>query len=220
MYNLVIKEFLLQKKYMLIFILYGVGIAAAASATPGIISNFFYCFYVITAPYLSVMYSNGYEMRGQSEVMLNSLPVNREQIVNAKYLYLQMLIVIYTVFMLILSIIARSINHNNTDIVSINIFVVSFIVLGLVFSIYYPLYFKLGREKLRLVTLFFYLIIFIFPEFYSKAAKNPEVYHLEKLLTFVTNNSQLLMISLSAIVILLLFVSSNISIRIYKNKEF
>lgn len=220
MYNLVIKEFLLQKKYMIIYVLYGIGIAVAACFTPGIVSNFFYVFYITTASYLSVMYSNGYEMRGQSEVMLNSLPVNREQIINAKYIYLQILIILYSILIFIFSFVARIINKSSTAAFSINMYVISFIVLGLVFSIYYPLYFKLGREKLRVVTLFFYLIIFVSPEFYSKAAINPEKYHLVKVLTFVTNNSNLVLISLSAVVILLLIASSSISARIYKNKEF
>lgn len=220
MYNLVIKEFLLQKKYMIIYVLYGIGIAAAACFTPGIVSNFFYVFYITTASYLSVMYSNGYEMKGQSEVMLNSLPVNREQIINAKYVYLQILIILYSILIFIFSVTARVIKINSTATFNINMYVISFIVLGLVFSIYYPLYFKLGREKLRIVTLFFYLIIFISPEFYSKAARNPEKYHLVKVLTFVTDNTNLVLISLSAVVILLLIASSSISTRIYKNKEF
>lgn len=219
MINLVIKDFLLQKKYFLFFLVYGAVIAVSAGRVPETLSGFLYVFYLVTATYLSTMYANGFETRGKSETMLASLPVKREYVVVSKYLFLVSLIPVYSIVIWIFSTIVRLVDSKSISIFNFKIILIVFIILGIVFSIYYPLYFKLGKEKLRIVTIFFYFLIFLSPKLSEKIYTNLQKYNLSKALLFIDNNIILITALLVLLTLLLLSLSINISSKIYNKKE-
>lgn len=216
MINLVIKDFLLQKKYFLIFLVYGAVIAVSAGRVPEILASFLYVFYLVTATYLSTMYANGFEKRGKSETMLASLPVKREYVVVSKYLFLVSLIPVYSMVIWIFSTIVRLVDSKSISIFNFNAMIIAFVILGIAFSVYYPLYFKLGQDKLKIVTMFFYLLIFISPKISEKIYINLSRYNL---LLFARDNIFLMATIGILITILLLTLSLNISSKIYNKKE-
>lgn len=219
MINLVIKDFLLQKKYFLFFLVYGVLIAFSAGRVSEITASFLYVFYLITVTYISIMYANGFETRGKSETMLVSLPINRNTVVASKYLFLLVMIIMYSIALWIFTFLVRIADYKVMAIFNLKLIIIAFIIIGIAFAIYYPLYFKLGRQKLRIVTMFFYLLLFTSPKLCEKFAESYRIERLKRIVPIVENNILLVTIIMILITMLIMFISLNVSIGIYNKKE-
>lgn len=221
MYNLIIKDFLLQKKLVSFYFIYAIVICFSAVKVPNGPAGFMYVFFIIICTYLSVMFSNQYEQKRDSEVILNSLPVNRNDIVLSKYLYIGVLIGLFSVSLSVISVIFSFIFNGNIDrIFHFSYLVIAFVVIGIVYSIYYPLYFKLGKTKIRLVTLFLYILMFMLPSGYTNLMTNNQSYFFSRVIPFVESNFNLVLICLTLITSMLLTASYEITSKIYKRKEF
>ncbi|OQR58264.1 ABC-2 transporter permease [Bacillus sp. CDB3] len=67
----------------------------------------------ITIPLLGTIWSTSYEARNKSEKILNSLPLQRKEIVIAKYIFVSILVVLGVVFSLLVGLIQLQNEHIN-----------------------------------------------------------------------------------------------------------
>lgn len=221
MFNLVIKDFLIQKKTFLYSILYALFAIAAFSNT--FTQRGAYMFGAMSVTYLFVSYSNSYDEKNRCEVMLNSLPVLRKELVTAKYVSL-CLFALTGVVMAALSglIIEYSGFIRTVRIINFQDIAAIVIALGLMYSIYYPLYFKYGLLKIRIFNIFLYLFFLFAPNFLITLIKNnPDNMFIKKSLSFISSQPDwLLQAGVLTFTFLIIAISFNISVRVYKRKDF
>ena len=172
MFNLIKKDFILSRKINIFVVVYALFIAAMGLVMPDpLVSTFLYTLGMLTLIFITVIYTNGYDDKYKSEIVLNSLPIERENIVRAKYMTLILFIIMSCSAVLIFTNIILKLG-----VVSIgkgaSIWNVIFATnISLIFySIYYPIYFKVG-EGLRSFNTILWILIAIGPSVLSKLMK-------------------------------------------------
>ncbi|KPU42794.1 hypothetical protein OXPF_35570 [Oxobacter pfennigii] len=220
MLNLIFKDILIQKKTFLYSVLYA--LFAVVGITNSFTSRGAYIFGSIGIAYLFVMYSNTYDDKNGCEITLNSLPVSRKDIVLAKYMSVLVFIfigIIMTVFagMLVKMLLPQIPLQNMV----INDIFMIFACIILMYSIYYPMYFKFGAIKVRMLNMVLYLIFLFGPiNLIALADKNTGNSMLNKLLLIITNNPDFYFYAFAAALLLgLMLISLNISIYVYSRKD-
>jgi ABC-type transport system involved in multi-copper enzyme maturation permease subunit len=218
MLNLIIKDILVQKKsilfalfycFILVFAFQSLEQAGPIAATVAVV-------------YILIINSFAYEEKNKSEVMLNSLPISRRDIVLAKYLsifvYMGLSILTYMCATLIIkALIPMKITTLSWKGIS-----AAFLSVGLMTSVYLPITFKFGYIKAKLFNLVVFLLFFFSPTILINIYNNPK-YHqsinnfFKTLLSWSDWQIAALPAGLS---LLLLFISYSISLHIYKNREF
>jgi hypothetical protein len=222
MFHLILKEFLIQKKTMLIsfiYIIFSAFIFNNISPNGGAVYNL--------APYaviyLFVLYSCGFDDKSNSDIIFNSLPLKREDIVFSKYIS----IFFFAAFGILCSVVVGTLGKI-IGFANINRFItlkdITIVLsIGMIFSsFFYPFYFKLGLNKMRFINVFLFMLIMFVPSFMMGFVES----HLEnsfviKLISFFTNIPSSTLQALYFITSCIIFlVSLLISMGIYKNKDF
>ncbi len=221
MVNLILKDILIQRKtfiYALFYGLFSVVIFPSSMTARGA-----YMFGGMSVAYLLIIYANGYDEKNKSEIILNSLPVKRNSIVAAKYaaviLFFMLGVAITGIagaLVTILNIIPSMRFILLSDILGI------FISVGLMYSIYYPLYFKFGSLKLKIFNILLYIVFLFVPNLIAASIEgNTDNTIAIKLLSILENNPPWVLQTFTAIaIIILLIISMGVSNKIYSNKEF
>ena len=173
--------------------------------------------------YLFTTCASSYDDKNGSEVLLNSLPIRRREIVLAKYLSTFLYAVIGlagTIFFM--AVLDAAGLKSLARMPGLQEIVGSLSAAILLNSVYYPLYFKLGAIKVRLFSIIVFVLIFLLPGFlvgYFKSHSSGEAAF--GLVTAVLNTPGWLQGSAIAVLLLaVLLVSLVLSLKIYKNKEF
>lgn len=226
MINLIIKDLKLQKKICIIGIAFYIFMIFSFGSTGKSISetfssfifNIWYTFMTVYMVSLSVLYSDAYDEKNKSHIILNSLPLNRSTLVISKYLSLFIYLIIYLAAILVFSNIFRFLFPN---LVSLNIIgiLLPIIIIGLAFSIYYPLYFKIGRKMLEIYRLFIWSLLIILPTIFNKAIKKVPLSLLQDILSNITSNYKFYLALLSIITICFVILSCMLSMKLYKNRD-
>jgi ABC-2 type transport system permease protein len=222
MVRLILKEFQIQKKTLFYGFLYVIMAALAFNATsPN--GTGLYVLGPFGVIYLFIMYSCGYEEKNNTDMIFNSLPLKREDIVIAKYLSIFFFAALGLLFSLIVGMLGASIGFggifrllNFNDIIAV---LGSGIILA---SIFYPLYFKFGLVKMRAINIILFLFLMFVPNLVVDYARaNPEKAIVENTVSFVLNASEwTLQIFFLITCSIIFFISLLISIKVYRKKEF
>ncbi|KOA21401.1 hypothetical protein CLHOM_00720 [Clostridium homopropionicum DSM 5847] len=219
MLTLALKDFKLSSKYNFFILIYGMFLSVAGlknNHSPGV----FYTLSIIIIVYISILYSNGYDEKYKIHVALNSLPIKKHEIVLAKYLsfilHIFLISGVIIIFTLILSILGLKTSARTANIWDM---IIAFNILGIFYSIYYPIYYKFESSKLRILNIGLYLMLLVAPNYITKFLKSDSGTNLIKYLSTFNNTNALSLIIL-ILSIFLLIVSFLISIRIYSKKEF
>lgn len=221
MFNLVLKDFLLQKKITLITIAYALffSVVCYFNATKLDKLMVFPIFGIVFSTYLSIFYMIGKEERTKSLIIINSLPLERSQIVISKYISLIFFIIINTlVFYLPILLLGVIYANNSVSSLDYSIIIMFLSFLLILFSIYYPLYFKYGYNAMRIFSFAFYILTFTIPNFLQKLIKtnNPL---LHKLINYMLVNPSKTIWITFILTVLIFIASLYASIGIYKNKD-
>lgn len=201
MFNLVIKDVKVQKKdkSLFLFILLNISNVFIFQKNYGI--SLFICFISI---YLLTVYANAYDFKYNSELMINSMPVNRKIVVSAKYLSVFLFFICASIITIILCSILHIVlpglvkNMINADAVIIEFFIIS-----IYYSIFFPVYYKFGYMKSRWAN---FIIMMIIGTFVSIAVQISGGFIKDSIIAVIS--------------VLLMLISFFISVRIYSNKEF
>ncbi|MBU5425267.1 ABC-2 transporter permease [Tissierella pigra] len=182
-------------------------------------SKLVYGFAMFIMVYIVSMFSTQYDVKGKTDMMLNSFPVDRYDIVKSKYISMGLYILFITGVVFLSSNISRIIFSTTISGNPATIWDVSFIIgLSLVFfSIYLPFhYYNVG--KAQAFNQIFYIILIILPNVISKFSKkieNTEIF--QGIINMDWKIVILMFVSIGAIMYL---ISLQISKNIYKGKEF
>lgn len=222
MYNLILKEFLVQKKtfiYGLAYTLLAAFFFKDLVPDGGVI----YTIAPIAVIYLFVNYSCGYDDKNKADVIFNSLPISRRDIVLSKYIS----IFFFAAYGIICSaLLGFIIIKMGLPYVTRPIFLrdaVTVLVCGFLFgSVFYPLYFKFGMVKMRILYIFVFMIIMFLPsmigEYVASHQDNSAVKYVNQ---FITDTPGWIIRALiSAVILIAVLTSVCISMKIYRNREF
>lgn len=222
MLNLIIKDILIQKKSIIYALLYTAFMSISmSSAFPSGFGLYVMCPMVIT--YLFITVAVQYDDKNKSEVIINSLPLIRADIVMSKYIstfvfgFLGISCSIFVGFLG--NAIGLSMFHGSISLLNIVLVIMSICTFS---SIYYPVYFKFGVTKMKIFTIVIFMIFFFVPmNAMNYVIENPNNFFVQRFNYFINNNSSLTINSLAVITGLIFFLISLISsIHIYNNKEF
>ena len=219
MFNLILKDLLVQKKsilfafgycFFLVFAFQGLEGTAPVTATTAVV-------------YLLIQYSFAHEDKNKSEIMLNSLPISRKDIVLAKYLsiflYITLAMVAYMLATLL--VIAMKIPVK-VQFISLQDFTTTLFVVSLMASFYLPVIFKFGYLKAKIFNMLIFLLFFFIPMaiialYRSSKPASPVQNALNDTAGWPQWQIASLIIGIS---LLFICVSYLISVRIYNNREF
>jgi len=218
MFNLVKKDLKLATKINIFAVIYALFISAMGMSLPNFPPvNAMYILGIIMLVFISVIYSNGYDDKNKSEVVLNSLPIDRKDIVRGKYVTLIIFILISCIFTFVFTNAIKGLgikpDGKPADILDI---VVAMSLLLVFYSIYYPFYFKLG--DLRMFNAILWLFVFIGPTILGKIGKKFVTKNLITKLASLNLRQIGLLVFIFSIVIY--FISLQISKRLYMTREF
>ncbi|WP_077369050.1 ABC-2 transporter permease [Anaerosalibacter sp. Marseille-P3206] len=218
MFNLVKKDLKISIAINIFAVVYALFISVMGMNVPiDFPVNIMYILGIINFVFVSVIYSNGYDDKNKSEVVLNSLPIDKVDIVRGKYLTLIIFILISCIFTFLFTNIIKGLGLTpDGRPVGIWDIVVAMSVLLVFYSIYYPFYFKLG--DLRMFNSILLILIFIGPTILGKIGKR----FIKKDLITKLASLSLKQISLLIFIftILMYFISLQISKKLYMTREF
>lgn len=216
--KLIIKDVLIQKKYFLAFILFSIIMSLSYSRMDDSYTNMI--FIMIPVMIVGSFVTNASIKDDKAENMINSLPVNRIDIILAKYLSIFVFIFIAAAMIFLSSFgmnfmgiihLKRLMNFRDVGICAGLIIFIS--------SLYFPINFKLGYSKSRYIVMALYMSVFFITAFIGNKNSNK----VEVVYRFIShfNNAPTwqvisFIICLLAIIMLLSFC---ISCYLYKNKD-
>jgi ABC-type transport system involved in multi-copper enzyme maturation permease subunit len=219
MLNLILKDILVQKKtlaflglYIIVFIFAFQSIGAGAFSA-----------IVIAVTYQMVSSVSNYEEKANSDIIMNSLPLSRKGIVFSKYLsiivYALLAILGYMAFSLIITLIHIPVNIPPITLESLAAALAGIMLMN---GIYYPVYFKMGYAKAKIVSfILFFLFFFGTMSLVEEATSEMPNKLLQSIVGRFSEglDLQAFLILVGGALVLLL-ASYALSLRFYNNREF
>ncbi len=215
MFNLILKDILIQKKTLAYLWFY---VIIFSIAFQGMDMDTFTVI-AVTVTYQMVNTACAYEDKAGSDIMWNSMPMNRKKIVLSKYLSVFIYTVIaalaYMIFAILINLIGIPIKVAPITITGLAAAFISTILMN---GIYFPVYFKFGYMSARVMSTILFFILFAGIMSLAQMANSKQSGALFK--TF--NNASDLQIISAMIVAALVFmlISYILSVKFYNNREF
>jgi len=161
MVNLVWKDIIILKRFLWLAPLYGSFALFFFRTIPGGALSAG----TVMVTYMLVLQAITLDDKSHSEIMLNSLPIRRMDIVFAKYLsvflYAAVVIMFYLLAQTVVTVMGISISITK---ISLEGIAGALIAMALLISVYFPIYFKFGYLRSRIVgTILFVVSLFLFP---------------------------------------------------------
>jgi len=221
-YNLIIKDLILQRKTWLFPFFYGFFLFLVFNDP--LFKDFIYNMGVIAVSYVMIMTAVSFDEKNSTDIILLSLPLNRKKVILEKYI---LVFIIVPIGLLIMGFIGAVIKLSGLieipRLVNINDFLFSLSSVLLLSGIYYPSYYKLGYKYSRYINLVLFLFLFFLPNWLTQYLINnvdrngPFAQRLMEILNYPT---WFIGCILLAITLIFAFISYLISVRIYMKKEF
>ncbi|MEN6391095.1 MAG: ABC-2 transporter permease [Syntrophomonas sp.] len=216
---LIKKELIVQKKMLL----FGLGYAVFlffVFANP-VFQEFTYSMAAFGIAYITVIGVAQAEYKNNSDIVINSLPVTRREVVAAKYLS----IITFTVIALALVGVVGLLFHfllpvlhyrliNLSDVFTTAVSVILLAAVSL------PIYFKTSAQWARVVNVVVFLVLFFAPAQLVGYMQNGQEPWVRNVAGLAGNQYWLLTLTGLAILMIVVLISYFISLRIYLNKDF
>lgn len=222
MLNLLRKDIIIQKKTFLIAFLYTILFSITFSSFKPIGLGLYVVAPIVVA-YTFITNAIDYDEKNKCEIILNSLPLKRTDIVISKYISIFIFVIIGIIYSILIGVIGKMTGLPFYNIsVSLSDIVLVLTSTCVYCSIFFPFNFKFGVIKMKIInTLLFMLSIFLPTIGFNCATTNSNNILVQKFNYFLNNTSRLTQDSLVIIIgLVFLLISLIISIRIYNNKEF
>jgi len=208
--HLVKKDFLLIKKYLPLFIVLPfvipIFVMIQASQLLGLGA---FVLSVIYAVFMLYQYVLVAEMKyPKAEALLCSTPYSRSTIVKARYAFLLLMFAYSCLAYYVLALLFTKI-----EFLTPSSYLITMLILVILFGVYTPIQYKLGFEKTKY---FFMIIIMVSPFLIAILAKSNIKFDFTALSAIPMNAQYLILI---VAIIAILFISINVSIKIYSKKE-
>ncbi|MCY6960357.1 ABC-2 transporter permease [Clostridium brassicae] len=219
MFNLIIKDFKITKKINIIFFIYALGMSFIAIKSKAHHPGMLYIMSLILMVYISLLYANGYDGKYKIDIALNSMPINKRNIVFSKYLSMIVYLAFYFLVMFVGSNVFGVIFNYRDNAISIWDFVICFNVMTIFYALYYPLYYKVSKEKLAILNFATYITFLIIPTLFTKFVKS-SLGHTFLMSISKINNINTIHLIFLLVAVILQIISLAISFEIYSRKEF
>ncbi|MGI5920478.1 MAG: ABC-2 transporter permease [Syntrophomonadaceae bacterium] len=216
MYNLLRKDILVQKNSLWFCVGYSIFIFFAFSGP-----TFRPLIYVMGATviaYVLVLSAIQAEFKNNSDLILLSFPVKRQQVVASKYIGVLIFTFIALAVIGLLGLIlsfcplpfpTRLINWTDAVITVISVMLLT--------SIYLPIYYKTAGRWVQIINAIVFMVIFFVPSSLVNLASHQQILWLEET---ASQNPWLLTVLALAIMGIIFYASYLISLRIYQRKDF
>lgn len=219
MLSLLIKDFLIQKKTVFFGFIYLIILIYAFQSMENALLSI--CITAFT--YILIVTACAHDEKNNADTMLNSLPLKRDHIVFARYLSMYVFAFLGIVGYGIITNFIKMIN------LPIDVYPITYGgLLGalgavtLMNSIYFPVYFKVGYMKSRILNLIMFFGLFFglanLLNFLKSNQQNPFIYKTMELFMSLSDNQ--IAFLLVAVFLIILLISLTLSIIFYRNREF
>ncbi|WP_053956427.1 ABC-2 transporter permease [Inediibacterium massiliense] len=223
MYNLFVKDFYLIKKRVKFIIFYGFIMFFIFNAQGNHDHSMAYTAGICMVGYTMMMYTTAYDDKNNSEVLLNSLPISRSNIVLSRYLSIFIFAGVGVLSMMIAGFILKSFHllHVSKMIEFEDLFGAIFALCFISF-LYLPIYFKYGYIKAKMFNLILFAIAFGVPMLIGTLLKETQKpLWIDKGIQFLSNQTDFVVgLFFIMVIITLGIISFAFSIMIYKRREF
>lgn len=223
MLKLIEKEFILQKKMIWFGALYSVFLLLVFhGAHDSNLSEVAYIMASFGMAYIMIIGAAQAEYKNQTDLVLNSLPLTRPEIVRGKYLS----VIVFTAVALAmvgavgagLHLLPGPFGYRLLNLNDIAATLISVLFLA---AISLPAYFISGARWIQVVNMFIFMFIFFAPaQIVEYMAKNSHRHLAPGLAELVRSQPGLLSVSAIVVMLLLFFISYLISLWIYLRKDF
>lgn len=212
MYNLIRKDFILQK-YLMLFYLFIAIFYTMTDMSMGLVITVLSVFFTINSHY--------YDEKGKNNVLINSLPFSRKQIIASKYIGVLIFLFITTLIIWLIRFICQDIVSNSMTGGSITELLTSYAIAILFVSFYFPFFYRFPNRIL--LSGFSILVIMMV------ALGKTIVSRFGNVMSDFINDIQAFSsqfsttgLYISAFVITILIFSSSwfLTLKIYENKDF
>lgn len=219
MFSLILKDILIQKKTVLFSLVYFIVLIFAFQYLQ--YSTLTIC--VVALSYMLVVTACAHDDKNKAETVLNSLPLRRSDIVLSKYLsvlvYYMLGVILYFILSAAANLAALPVKVHP---ITVEGLIGSLLAVVLMNGIYFPVFFKFGYLKSRVVSFIMFFAVFFGFSFVVSAlqefGKNETVI---KVLNFLSKISDMqAAVGLIALTAAILALSYMLSLKYYRAKEF
>lgn len=217
MKSLMLKDFIISKKNILIAIVYLV-ILSITWAYSKEIAGVLNMLSLATFVPICTQGSNGYDDLNKSYMMIASLPTTREKIVISRYIQVLLYLILGVGIINLIGVYMKLFSVGCLDIIYINSITLTIgsVFVILYYSLYYPLYFKLGNKHVCYINQIIVIALILSPSLILKVLKkHPEINMTKFIMEF--NAKGLIFILVFSVIIFC--ISNKVSQNIYKNRE-
>lgn len=218
MYSLVLKDCLIQKKTLIFGVLYFIFFTFVMQGVELVIFPAALTAFV----YMAVISACAYDDRNKADLMLNSLPLKRSDIVIAKYISVICFIVVgsimYVAVTTVVSLIGMPVNVYP---VTAEGFVGALFGISFINCIYFPFFFKLGYMKSRFINfLLFFTFFFGISGAVKLIMKYKDTVWLQNTKNYFTTLSDMQIIGMIiGLIVVMITLSLVLSLKVYKNRD-
>ncbi len=222
MIGLIIKDLRLSIKIKIFVIAYALVVSYIGISLPKHpVANIIYILFIVMGVFALTIYTNGMEDRYSTQIVLNSLPVNRDSIVAAKYITLVAYIAISWIAVFAFTNILEAAGLGSGNTAGIWDFIIAACICIIFYSVYYPFYFRLG-EGIRTFNQVLWIMVFILPTAIARLGKSVEskgmLVDIYNRLSTLNLYNIALIVSVSLLVVF--YISIQISKKLYRMREF
>ncbi|AOY77925.1 ABC-2 transporter permease [Clostridium formicaceticum] len=221
MFSLIFKETIIQKKSFLFAILYGMFIFFVFGRGGGGLAPTTYIMGIVATTYIFIQTGCANDDKNKTEIIFNSLPISRREIVTAKYISSILFSIINLFMMMLLGSILSKLFLGKIHMITYGDIIMGLFSTWLLIAFYLPFYFKFGYIKTKYFNMFIFFLFFFAPSsLIPLIIGNPHHPIAKMMISLAPDHSAILLGSLFlAIAAIITFVSINISFIIYRKRE-
>lgn len=220
MYSLILKDLLIQKKTLGFILGYSIFLLFVFQSPD--LAEMVYVIGAMASSYILILGACAYEGKGGSEIVLNSFPLRRKDVVRARYLSVFVFMFLSLVIIGFSGAVMKGIGLpfpqrylSWFDVVGVA--VSSFLLT----SLYLPFYFKFGYIQARLFNVIMFLLFFFVPAYVMNYYhENSTKEWFRQVTVFLANHPAWLIGGLIIVPFLMLLMSYLLSVKFYQGREF
>lgn len=219
MFRLMAKDILIQKKQLLFSLVYLAFILFAFQGL-GVVM---YPMALVAITYMLSMTDCAYEEKNKTDLLLNSLPINRRNIVASKYISALLYAVMGTLAYMVMITIVRLLNIPlKTYVLSPEIVISGFAAVCLMVGLWFPIYFRFGYIKMRVINFVLFFLFFFGSSFLTRYLESKKYDPWDNgIISFINSQSDITIgLMLIVIIALYMILSFLLSVWFYNRREF
>ncbi|MEG6612342.1 ABC-2 transporter permease [Pseudoclostridium thermosuccinogenes] len=219
LYSLIVKDLLIQKRYVAFSLLYLLALIFAFQNMESVV----FSAAATGVVYILLTTSCAYDEKNKTDIMINSLPIKRSQVVAAKYLAVYVFFLMATVGYIIFSnLLLLSGAPIKVYPMTLDSFMVGMVAISIMTGLNLPVFFKFGFAKSRIVGFLLFFCLFFGVSYIMKVFQEWERVALDGAITkFIWSQGDVVILLLKAVALLaFIALSYGLSVKFYKNREF